>query len=195
MQQVLAKPGVGLSGEYLILSHFWGGGKPLHCRPLPGIPKSWMLPPLAQWPQTFQVAVEVTRCLGIKYLWIDSPCMIQGDQDDWDTESIKMTQYFHIAAFTIAAKTASSGSEGMFAMRNPLRTFPGRKRLPNASNTDRLRDVYVGVGNEDWLHRGRSTHGAGPYSWIDPSGGVACAPSLRISPEKYLLALFVGGPQ
>jgi hypothetical protein len=37
--------------------------------------------PLGSFPQTFKDAVEIARLLGIKYLWIDSMCIIQdGDQ-------------------------------------------------------------------------------------------------------------------
>ncbi|KAK1502880.1 hypothetical protein CTAM01_04869 [Colletotrichum tamarilloi] len=35
--------------------------------------------------KTFQDAVLVTRRLGIKYIWIDSLCIIQDSKLDWET--------------------------------------------------------------------------------------------------------------
>ena len=77
---------------YITLSHCWGspeGPCPLmltsgnasklsHGTPFPDLPK------------TFADAVEVTRELGIKHLWIDSLCINQSSMQDWRTESAKM---------------------------------------------------------------------------------------------------------
>lgn len=40
--------------------------------------------------QSFKDALRITRCLGYKYLWIDSLCIIQDDEADWRKESSKM---------------------------------------------------------------------------------------------------------
>jgi hypothetical protein len=45
------------------------------------------------WPllrRTFQHAIITTYGLGIKYLWIDSLSILQGDEKDWETESAEM---------------------------------------------------------------------------------------------------------
>ncbi|KAH7370060.1 hypothetical protein BKA65DRAFT_386907, partial [Rhexocercosporidium sp. MPI-PUGE-AT-0058] len=44
-------------------------------------------------PATFRDAVVITRLLGVKYLWIDSLCIIQDQLSDWEHESAKMHQY------------------------------------------------------------------------------------------------------
>ncbi|KAH7625330.1 hypothetical protein B0T09DRAFT_361305 [Sordaria sp. MPI-SDFR-AT-0083] len=46
--------------------------------------------PFACLPQTFADAVWVTRELGIRYLWINSLCIIQDSPSDWDAESQQM---------------------------------------------------------------------------------------------------------
>lgn len=68
-------------------------------------------------PRTFQDAVTITRDLGIKYIWIDSLCIIQGDQDDWANEAGKMENVFSSAYCTIAASSASSCLEGFLHER------------------------------------------------------------------------------
>ncbi|KAH8768430.1 hypothetical protein F5883DRAFT_604133 [Diaporthe sp. PMI_573] len=47
-----------------------------------------------QLPPTFQDAIRVTREIGKRYLWIDSLCIIQGDDGDWATEATKMETVF-----------------------------------------------------------------------------------------------------
>ncbi|KAI3324944.1 HET-domain-containing protein [Xylariaceae sp. AK1471] len=70
-------------------------------------------------PRTFQDAVTITRDLGIKYIWIDSLCIIQEDQDDWENEAGKMEDVFSSAYCTIAASSARSCLEGFIHDRQP----------------------------------------------------------------------------
>jgi Heterokaryon incompatibility protein (HET) len=39
-------------------------------------------------PKTFQEAILVTQKLGIRYIWVDSLCIIQDCQKDWEKESV-----------------------------------------------------------------------------------------------------------
>ncbi|KAM3085772.1 hypothetical protein ACMFMG_002834 [Clarireedia jacksonii] len=59
--------------------------------------------------QVFQDAIEVTRCMGIRYIWIDSLCTVQ-DGDDWETEAVQMSQYYQNASFTIGAVASSEST-------------------------------------------------------------------------------------
>ncbi|KAI1316224.1 heterokaryon incompatibility protein-domain-containing protein [Xylariaceae sp. FL0255] len=59
-------------------------------------------------PATFYDAVRVTRSLGLRYLWIDSLCIIQDDEDDWARESVKMGSIYESAALVIAASKSPS---------------------------------------------------------------------------------------
>lgn len=68
-------------------------------------------------PKTFRDAIEVTRALGIRYLWIDSLCIIQQDAEDWQRESSKMGSVYRGSTITIAAMEALSDSEGFLKMR------------------------------------------------------------------------------
>ncbi|EXF75137.1 heterokaryon incompatibility protein [Colletotrichum fioriniae PJ7] len=81
----------------------------------------------ASLPQTFRDAVIITRKLGVKYLWIDSLCILQKngrEQDpdskkDWDKESQLMENIFGSAYLTIAASCASNRFEGFLTPRPP----------------------------------------------------------------------------
>lgn len=73
---------------------------------------------------TFRDAVEVTRQMNVRYLWIDSLCIIQNDLVDWEKESAKMGSYYSNALFNIAAVSSSDGSGGLFASHKPPETTP-----------------------------------------------------------------------
>ncbi|KAH8809995.1 heterokaryon incompatibility protein-domain-containing protein [Hyaloscypha sp. PMI_1271] len=72
---------------------------------------------LTTLPKTFQDAIEVTRSIGIKYLWIDSLCIIQDDIEDWARESSKMASIYRNSYLTLAATGAKDGSEGLYKPR------------------------------------------------------------------------------
>ncbi|KAF2688520.1 HET-domain-containing protein [Lentithecium fluviatile CBS 122367] len=66
--------------------------------------------------RTFIDAIEVTRQLGVRYLWIDSLCIIQGEkgQSEWHREAASMAQVYRNAIVTLAASNATSVYEGFF---------------------------------------------------------------------------------
>ena len=66
-------------------------------------------------PKTFQDIVTVTRGLGERFLWIDSLCIIQEDEDDWKIES-KMETVFSSVYCTIAAGSAKDSTEGFLSL-------------------------------------------------------------------------------
>ncbi|KZL77380.1 hypothetical protein CT0861_11256 [Colletotrichum tofieldiae] len=83
---------------------------------------------VVEFPQTIQDAVEVTRKLNLRYLWVDALCIIQDSQSDWEAESAKMASVYHNAYLTIAAGTSTCASEGFLhqkhlsaTQRQPLR--------------------------------------------------------------------------
>ena len=50
----------------------------------------------------------------IRYLWIDSLCIIQDDKEDWSQESCQMCEVYGNSFLNIAAAGAKDGSEGCF---------------------------------------------------------------------------------
>ena len=72
-------------------------------------------------PATFRDAITITRKLGIKYLWIDSLCIIQDSREDWQSESTKMGNYYRDCFLNISALDAAEARIGML---NPRATVP-----------------------------------------------------------------------
>ncbi|KAF2799255.1 hypothetical protein K505DRAFT_266024, partial [Melanomma pulvis-pyrius CBS 109.77] len=57
-------------------------------------------------PRTIQDAVTVTRGLGLRYLWVDSLCIIQDSQEDIEQEIGKMQYVYENAYVTVVAADA-----------------------------------------------------------------------------------------
>jgi hypothetical protein len=109
----------GRCAPYIALSHCWGLAhilttttETLAAR-MEGIPPSVL-------PLTFQHAVQITRALNFRYLWIDSICIIQNDELDWQRESANMCNIYKNSAVTIAADAASDSTKGCFCETNVL---------------------------------------------------------------------------
>ncbi|KAF2093647.1 HET-domain-containing protein [Rhizodiscina lignyota] len=101
------------SGKYTALSHCWGSIQILTTTKetlddrKEGIPSEHLS-------KTFSEAIEITRRLGIKYIWIDSLCIIQDDKADWLNEASKMADVYRNAYLTIAATRSAGGDGGLF---------------------------------------------------------------------------------
>jgi hypothetical protein len=70
--------------------------------------------PIEKLTRTFTDAISITRELGIDYLWIDSLCIIQDSNHDWEAESALMSSVYSGSKINIAAAAARDGSDGCF---------------------------------------------------------------------------------
>lgn len=70
---------------------------------------------LARLPLTFREAIECTRGLGLRYLWIDSLCIVQDDPDDWQAESSHMAAIYQGAYLVISASKADGAHGGLYS--------------------------------------------------------------------------------
>ncbi|RMZ90857.1 hypothetical protein DV736_g1883, partial [Chaetothyriales sp. CBS 134916] len=97
------------NGGYLVLSYCWGM-----------TPKDapWQLTimtaqqftteiRLAILPQTLYDAVTWTRKLGGRYIWIDSMCILQDSEEDWQREASRMASIYGSATMTLVAASSS----------------------------------------------------------------------------------------
>jgi hypothetical protein len=73
-------------------------------------------------PTTFADAIAVTLQLGIRYLWIDSLCIIQDDIGDFSAERGNVENIFSNAYCVIAASSASSALGVGDGLRRPRRS-------------------------------------------------------------------------
>jgi hypothetical protein len=74
---------------------------------------------LNEIPKTLQEAIEFTKEMGVRFLWIDALCIIQDDREDWATEAAKMASIYENAILTISATSSASANGGCFMPRSP----------------------------------------------------------------------------
>ncbi|PVH71364.1 HET-domain-containing protein [Cadophora sp. DSE1049] len=107
-----------IRGRYMTLSHCWGepADKPLMATKdtlealTHGIERK-------DFPKTFLDAIDVTHALGVRYLWIDSLCILQDSDDDWAAEASRMAQIYQNSFLTVAATSGKNSRAGLWNTR------------------------------------------------------------------------------
>lgn len=98
---------------YATLSHCWGTAQLIKTT------KSTILERFRgidneDLPKTFVDAIRIARLFGLRYLWIDSLCIVQDSQEDWVHEADIMSKVYRYAFVNIAATGAAQSDEGCF---------------------------------------------------------------------------------
>lgn len=96
------------TGAYITLSHRWSHLTEMHSTNQQNYQERLAELNIVLLPQVFQEAVELTRYLGVNYLWIDSICIIQQGDDgkDWEAEAGMMAAYYQHCLLTLMAVTS-----------------------------------------------------------------------------------------
>ncbi|KAM0227670.1 hypothetical protein ACHAPO_011315 [Fusarium lateritium] len=182
-----------VSTIYLALSHRWGddpkqhSGQTLKQNHITRYNRIH----LDELPLNFKDAIAVTRGIGVQYLWIDSLCIVQDDDDDWKRESVRMEQVYSNAKCVLAASSANSSMEGFL---NRCTTPPSFIALQSESgdvsyvskNIDNFKgDVDEAILNtrgwtlqERALAR-RTIHFSKSQVYFECSRGVQCESLIR----------------
>jgi hypothetical protein len=101
----------GITGPYVALSHCWGKSHRI-TNTTKTIETLRSGIPLSALPLTFKDAVRFTKSLSIRFLWIDSLCIIQDDDVDWEHEASLMGSVYANAFLTIAASSSTDDASG-----------------------------------------------------------------------------------
>uniref|UniRef100_A0A0D2YJ06 Heterokaryon incompatibility domain-containing protein n=1 Tax=Fusarium oxysporum (strain Fo5176) TaxID=660025 RepID=A0A0D2YJ06_FUSOF len=99
------------SGPYLTVSHCWGKSKHI-CATTNNLQNLYT--GVHSLIKTFQDAMTATRNLGFRYLWIDSVCIVQDDEEDWAREATLMYKVYANAECNLAAAASRDSSGGLF---------------------------------------------------------------------------------
>ncbi|KAF2141989.1 uncharacterized protein K452DRAFT_249737, partial [Aplosporella prunicola CBS 121167] len=107
--------------SYAALSYCWGGDQPLKttCATILQMEKGISMERL---PQTIRDAVQVTHKIGLRFLWIDSFCIVQDDEYELAEQTAHMHQIFRSAYVTIAATAARSCTDGFLIHERRLQS-------------------------------------------------------------------------
>ncbi|KAH9211255.1 heterokaryon incompatibility protein-domain-containing protein, partial [Leptodontidium sp. 2 PMI_412] len=114
---------------YLTLSHCWGETQDECIKLTDENIESFQkeLPDL-QHAQTFKDAITATRKLGFEYIWIDSLCIIQKQEnkEDWLKEASQMSSVYKYSTCNITATSAENDTGGCFFDREIDNSIPAR---------------------------------------------------------------------
>ncbi|PMD63604.1 HET-domain-containing protein, partial [Hyaloscypha bicolor E] len=105
-------------GRWAALSHCWGDPKASPLKTTSATLAQHLEEiPLSALPETFLDAIRITRKLGLRYIWIDSICIVQDDERDWLKEASLMGNIYQRAYVTIAASDSPNSLHGCFNRR------------------------------------------------------------------------------
>lgn len=88
-------------------------------------------------------AVLATRLLSIRYLWVDSLCILQGDRQDWENQSAKMEEIYRNACVTVATPVSGSCGQG-FRHTTRKKLYISFRSLLNPDVCGRFSMGYLG---------------------------------------------------
>ncbi|KAF1833223.1 HET-domain-containing protein [Decorospora gaudefroyi] len=97
---------------YAALSHRWNVGE------TPWTTQTTNVESRSTWfssaclPKTLTDAAKITDGLGLRYVWIDSLCIIQNDKEDWKTATASMADVYANAEVTLFADCAKDDDAG-----------------------------------------------------------------------------------
>jgi len=103
--------------QYATLSHKWGNNA-LITTTASNLQQRFTRIYIQSLPLTFRDAIIFSRRMGVRYLWIDSLCIVQDSDDDKGREIPKMASIYGNAVFNIAASAAADATEGLFRERS-----------------------------------------------------------------------------
>ena len=135
--------GAGNTGRYAALSHCWGNSQPIQLTSKSHDELQIRIS-FSQLPRTFQDAVTASRALGLRFLWIDSLCIIQDSEADWQEQCAKMAKIYKDAFVTLAGPAASGCNSGFLHKRS----MPRQQvilQMPTGRKFDKVTVSHHGV--------------------------------------------------
>ncbi|KAK3377501.1 heterokaryon incompatibility protein-domain-containing protein [Podospora didyma] len=137
--------------RYVTLSHCWGawgGGGELPVLTTDNLAERLTTGiPLLELPQTFQDAVQIAHWFKVRWLWIDSLCILQDSADDWSREAIMMYDVYKNALLNISADDSPDARFGCFRNRDPLAVLP----MQSDDNNDSGNPVTTTTTTNCWI--------------------------------------------
>ncbi|KAF7505044.1 hypothetical protein GJ744_001498 [Endocarpon pusillum] len=118
--RLITRPSLQESKGYITLSYCWGEDASFTKLVSARLSAFQSVIELTQLPQTFRDAVQVTRRLNYRYLWIDALCIIQDSPQDWLQEALTMSKVFASSDLNLAAAASKGADDGLFRDREPV---------------------------------------------------------------------------
>ena len=113
--------------------------------------------PLESLPAVMRDGVVVTRALGDEYIWIDTLCIIQDDEDDWAREAAGMHDIYSEAELTLSSVTSSDCHTGLFTPRIHRVPHPLPLDIWRPRRLRKAGKAFMAI--PEWMQEGPQLHG------------------------------------
>lgn len=126
--------------KYLTLSHRWGKPEPTKLT-WENMAEFSRQIPTSDLSKVFKDAIQVTRCLGFRYLWIDSICINQDNPVEKALEISRMVSIYRCSQLNLSATSDS----GLIFQRDPKSVLPilRKKRHPDSRTSEDYGDFLM----------------------------------------------------
>lgn len=153
--------------KYVTLSHCWGEKE--FARLLMANISTFMSQGI-EWSEicrnkNFSHACEVMHRLKVRYIWIDSLCIIQDCKEDWEHEAPLMHKVYRNSYCNIAASDSSNSEGGLFRLRTLDDVVLARYPLDGEILTGVLAGAWRIVPEDLW-DRGLLEHPLYGRGWV-----------------------------
>ena len=118
MPRVIASS--GQKGIYAVLSYHWGTSLLHHQLNTKNMSQYMRGLDINSLPATVRDGIEVTKAIGLQYLWVDSLCIIQDLKDHKISELGRIADYYHNSIVAIVAASSTDVSHGFLQARHRL---------------------------------------------------------------------------
>lgn len=143
--------------RYLALSYVWGHSKNLRNTKeirLDLETEGGLSNRLEDLPKTIKDAIDLVRKLGELYLWVDSLCIIQNDEEDKANQITAMDIVYGSAILTIAATSGDNADAGLEGARTQSRAFTQRaEKVQGLFLANRPPTFDKAIGQSPWNTR------------------------------------------
>lgn len=112
--------GATVKSPYATLSYCWGTATEKFVTTTASLTGSLKYIDPKTAPKTFQQVFEITKSLGIRYVWIDALCILQDSSSDWEEESAKMGAIYSNSSVTISVDWSSDPNSGCYCNTEQL---------------------------------------------------------------------------
>jgi len=183
--------------NYVALSHRWGELKanevPSYCTTRENIRQRENGFQISD-AQTFRDAIDVVRSLDLRYIWIDSLCIIQGPSGDWAQEAERMEDVYSSAYFTIAATSATNSKSGFLGRSSQSLCVQDSSNqqifvCPVADFDKEIEDAALNsrawVMQERYLSC-RTLHFGANQAYWECGGGIYCEDLTRLTSNPFV---------
>lgn len=172
----LHETSTGQKDVYIALSHCWGQDNPLRTL-TSNLEQMKSGIDIEDLNDIFKDAITATRNLGLRYIWIDSLCIIQDMWEDWDEQASQMAHIYEPAYATIVSGSSPGPSTPFLNERDSCWQSWSLK-LNSGENTHQFRirrkvlpvieiATRASYASADWIERAAqsSSRSALNYMW------------------------------